>query len=221
MKFINILIVSLLFGCAEHQTLPNNPFNDASAIAQRSLSVSTQSNFAVDYNHPHIQENEHCGSYSTWPCLIQENCHVIQDKTHSMQRAENKSALEDYRLFSLTPPFDQDSALLTASVKHGLDHFTEDFLTKNIQANVITIGHTNDVGDVEYNQILSEKRARSVADYLALKGIPSSQIQSLGLGEVVPLRNISPGYEYQLNRRVEILIYFKDPASFCNQVTGL
>lgn len=220
MKHI-ILAVSLLVGCAEQRTIPSESLSEASFTAQRSFSVSTQPRFATDYNHSHVQNREHCGRYSTRPCLISPACLNPTDNTHYRVKSYNKSALEDYRLFTLTPPFEQDSARLTVAVMHGLDQFSEHFLANNRMANVITVGHTNDIGDANYNQTLSEKRAKAVASYLSLKGIPSSKIQSLGLGEVAPLRNISPAYQYQLNRRVEIVTFSQDGRTYCDYLYGL
>lgn len=66
------------------------------------------------------------------------------------------------------------------------------------------IGHTDSDGDDESNQILSEKRAISVANYLTEKfGIQNSRLQSLGKGESQPLNSNSTAAEKAANRRVE------------------
>ena len=67
-------------------------------------------------------------------------------------------------------------------------------------------GHTDNVGDVSYNQRLSEQRAYSVKDFLVGEGVPSSRITSVGFGESQPKSTNSTPEGRQLNRRVEIHI---------------
>jgi len=47
--------------------------------------------------------------------------------------------------------------------------------------------HTDSRGSDQYNMILSEKRAKSVMDYLIEKGIEVARLQSKGYGETVPV----------------------------------
>lgn len=66
------------------------------------------------------------------------------------------------------------------------------------------IGHTDSDGDESSNQILSEKRARSVANYLTEKfGIQSFRFQSIGKGESEPINSNASAAEKAANRRVE------------------
>jgi len=52
---------------------------------------------------------------------------------------------------------------------------------------VVLTGHADRIGSEEYNQELSEKRAKAVADYLAQKGVDSSRLQVEGKGESQPV----------------------------------
>lgn len=66
------------------------------------------------------------------------------------------------------------------------------------------IGHTDSDGDDSSNQILSEKRALSVANYLTEKfGISGSRFQAIGKGESEPVNSNSSAEEKAANRRVE------------------
>lgn len=47
-------------------------------------------------------------------------------------------------------------------------------------------GHTDDVGDANYNMQLSQKRVQAVANYLISKGIKSEQIKVTFYGESKP-----------------------------------
>jgi outer membrane protein OmpA-like peptidoglycan-associated protein len=65
-------------------------------------------------------------------------------------------------------------------------------------------GHTDDVGTAEYNQQLSERRAKSVRDYLVKAGIPEEIIESKGFGKTSPRVPAKSRDARQKNRRVEI-----------------
>jgi len=68
-------------------------------------------------------------------------------------------------------------------------------------------GHTDSTGTAEYNQNLSERRARAVADYLIGQGVQSVRIGTQGHGESRLL--VSPEQseaDRQANRRVEIRV---------------
>lgn len=73
-------------------------------------------------------------------------------------------------------------------------------------AKVTIEGHTDDVGDDAYNQALSERRARAVADHLAQKGIPRDRIGARGLGKTRPVAPNDGDEGRKKNRRVEIVI---------------
>jgi outer membrane protein OmpA-like peptidoglycan-associated protein len=65
-------------------------------------------------------------------------------------------------------------------------------------------GHTDAVGTDAYNQDLSERRARSVTEYLAGRGVPASQLSSQGFGETTPIATNDTSEGRALNRRVEL-----------------
>jgi outer membrane protein OmpA-like peptidoglycan-associated protein len=61
-------------------------------------------------------------------------------------------------------------------------------LIKEHENLLVTIeGHTDSFGTVAYNQKLSERRAKSVYDYLAEKGVPASQLKAVGYGKLRPV----------------------------------
>jgi outer membrane protein OmpA-like peptidoglycan-associated protein len=67
-------------------------------------------------------------------------------------------------------------------------------------------GHTDSTGTVEYNMGLSNRRARSVADYLAAQGINRNRIFTQGFGPHYPVADNSTADGRQLNRRVELIL---------------
>ncbi len=72
---------------------------------------------------------------------------------------------------------------------------------------VVTIyGHTDDIGSKEYNKSLSDKRAKSVAQYLADNGLASHRISYLGFGYANPLEKNKTTEARKQNRRVEFKV---------------
>jgi outer membrane protein OmpA-like peptidoglycan-associated protein len=67
-------------------------------------------------------------------------------------------------------------------------------------------GHTDNVGDDDYNQSLSERRAESVRGYLVQQGIPSTAIAAFGYGESQPVASNNIPAGRQQNRRVELVV---------------
>jgi outer membrane protein OmpA-like peptidoglycan-associated protein len=68
-------------------------------------------------------------------------------------------------------------------------------------------GHTDDVGDAKQNQLLSQKRAQSVVDYLVQLGIAKERIKAVGFGEAKPIVPNISDENRQLNRRIEWRIW--------------
>lgn len=51
---------------------------------------------------------------------------------------------------------------------------------------VMVTGHTDRIGSARYNQLLSERRANEVRDYLISSGVESNRLKSIGKGESEP-----------------------------------
>lgn len=75
------------------------------------------------------------------------------------------------------------------------------------QTYIDVLGHTDTTGSNEHNQTLSERRAASVADYLASRGVNRARMATRGFGETAPLY-IPDDTEAKkaANRRVELKI---------------
>lgn len=67
-------------------------------------------------------------------------------------------------------------------------------------------GHTDSVGSESLNQSLSERRAQSVAFYLADQGIDRARIRAIGYGESRPVASNGTSEGRAANRRVELWI---------------
>jgi len=67
-------------------------------------------------------------------------------------------------------------------------------------------GHTDSVGSDEFNQMLSERRADTVRDFLAEQGVPASSISARGFGKTQPVATNDTPEGRQRNRRVELVV---------------
>ena len=74
------------------------------------------------------------------------------------------------------------------------------------QTYIDVLGHTDSTGSDAYNQTLSDRRAQSVADYLAGHGVTRARIGVRGFGESQPIASNDTDLGRAENRRVEIKV---------------
>lgn len=98
-----------------------------------------------------------------------------------------------------------DSDKLTPAAMATLDGLLDRLAAPDVQA-IRVEGHTDSVGSDAYNQKLSERRAASVANYLASRGVAADRLSTRGFGESQPLVDNASDDGRAQNRRVEIVI---------------
>lgn len=76
-------------------------------------------------------------------------------------------------------------------------------LKKEVNMKILVKGHTSSEGSDEYNNKLSESRAKSVVNYLISKGIEKSRLSYKGYGKTSPLESNDSESGREKNRRVE------------------
>lgn len=92
-------------------------------------------------------------------------------------------------------------------VRPGFYNTLEDIalvLREYNQTQINIYGHTDATGGAEYNQVLSERRAQAVGEFLSANGISSQRIASFGYGEQYPVANNDSADGRAQNRRVEL-----------------
>ncbi|HHJ14456.1 MAG TPA: OmpA family protein [Gammaproteobacteria bacterium] len=119
-----------------------------------------------------------------------------------IQRLQDESLKIDV---SSEVSFDFNSASLKPAFLPTLDKVAG-ILSRYPRTTVTIVGHTDNIGSEAYNQALSERRARSVMNYLVDHGVSSSRLRAVGRGETQPRASNDTAAGRQLNRRVEILI---------------
>ena len=102
--------------------------------------------------------------------------------------------------------FEFGSAQLTESSYETIE-ILANYLKANSTKKFYIVGHTDNVGELSNNQILSEKRAKAVLTTLTSKyGVNSSQISAHGVGQLSPISANTTDEGRALNRRVEVVL---------------
>jgi len=101
--------------------------------------------------------------------------------------------------------FDTDSTALSDTARRDLDEFGIALASPQLSDERFVVGgHTDDVGDEDYNYDLSERRAERVRDYLIEKhGIAGERLVVRAYGETDPLEPDTSPEARRVNRRVE------------------
>jgi OOP family OmpA-OmpF porin len=73
-------------------------------------------------------------------------------------------------------------------------------------ANVEIAGHTDAEGEEAANQVLSEKRAHAVVDYLVQAGLPADRFTAVGYGSTQPIASNETSDGRGQNRRIEFVV---------------
>ncbi len=101
--------------------------------------------------------------------------------------------------------FASGSATLDMASKVYLDYLIE-FLKENPTVYIDLQGHTDNIGNDESNRNLSNKRAKTVMNYLTETGITAERLSHQGFGESKPIATNNTPEGRALNRRTEFMI---------------
>ena len=136
---------------------------------------------SVIANHPELMTGEAIKTtYSN------EITNKVSSKSYQIQFETGSSIIEPDSYSQL------DEILKSAVVAEGLK--------------VGVYGHTDNTGDADGNQRLSEERANSVKSYLISKGLPTNRIEAKGLGQTQPIADNKTTSGKAQNRRVQIVL---------------
>ena len=102
--------------------------------------------------------------------------------------------------------FEFNSAELKPEAKALLEKVGRALTTPDLETFRFSIeGHTDRIGGEDFNSNLSKRRAEVVQDYLANTGVDQRRLESIGLGEAIPVDTNVTDEGRQHNRRVEII----------------
>lgn len=104
--------------------------------------------------------------------------------------------------------FVQGKSVVSTEVEPTLDKVAAE--VARVGGHITVIGHTDSqrIHTPEFpdNQVLSEKRAALVAQYLQTHGVPAGRIESIGKGDTQPVGGNATPAERARNRRVDIVV---------------
>jgi hypothetical protein len=101
--------------------------------------------------------------------------------------------------------FPTDEATLSPDAARVVDEAAAEYQQTGV-AQIVVTGHTDTTGSAAYNLALSERRAAMVADELIRRGVPATDIVTVGRGEEDLLVPTADGVNEPRNRRVEIVV---------------
>ncbi|MCC5942832.1 MAG: OmpA family protein [Balneolaceae bacterium] len=102
--------------------------------------------------------------------------------------------------------FDFDSSTLRAEARENLRKLAQ-IMSEDDETELMIVGHTDSVGDENYNMRLSLRRAESAANYMISQGLSRNRVSVEGRGENEPIATNETDQGRQENRRVEVAIF--------------
>jgi outer membrane protein OmpA-like peptidoglycan-associated protein len=103
--------------------------------------------------------------------------------------------------------FDLDKYEVRAEASESLSRVADVINRSQIFSEIEIVGHTCDLASDEYNQVLSERRAQSVKNFLAGAGLNVENVRTMGRGEGEPFVPNDSEENRSKNRRVEITFF--------------
>ncbi|MFN8276893.1 MAG: PorP/SprF family type IX secretion system membrane protein [Chitinophagales bacterium] len=101
--------------------------------------------------------------------------------------------------------FDLDKSELLPESKKQLDQLVT-LLNERKNWHIEIEGNTDDIASEQYNQLLSERRAKAVYEYLIQNGINARRLSYVGYGKRYPVADNTTDEGRQKNRRVEFKV---------------
>jgi len=101
--------------------------------------------------------------------------------------------------------FAVDSATLSPQSMSSLDEFAQ-VMREYPKTAILIQGYTDSTGSEQYNMQLSERRAKSVYNHLALREVEQGRMAAIGYGEGYPVADNATSQGRAQNRRVSILV---------------
>ncbi len=134
----------------------------------------------------------------------------VENLSRELENATVRKEKESIRVtFESGVLFAINSADLGIVAKANITRLA-DVLNKYSETLILVEGHTDNTGDMSFNQTLSSNRAKSVASFLISKGVNTSRLNTEGFGPSRPVVDNTTSANRALNRRVELVVYPSD-----------
>jgi len=133
-----------------------------------------------------------------------EEVKVVDEEALAILKEQRKVVIQNKIDLSSMAFFDLDSSVLREDTIASLKEVVGQIKSQKLGSKINIVGHTCSIGEDDYNQILSEKRAKAALDFFVSQGIDATIIQSSGKGESEPAFDNANPAEQPKNRRVAI-----------------
>jgi len=185
-------------------TLPNEKPSDAKPVSPQNLYMTAPPEPAPVAEKPKQKKSNPPAKPVTQPKPVVAKPEEKKPATPSPSPEKLAATQKELELKPIY--FVRSKDIILPSSEKILDNWVT-FLSQKKDATIVISGHTDDVGNVEKNQELSEKRAQLVADYLIKQGLDANRIQTKGYGSTKPyFKNAQTEADRAQNRRVEIKV---------------
>lgn len=208
------VLLLITAGCATKnyvrtQTTPliqhTNELEDQTAANRRNLQDVDQRATQGIQNAQTAANNADQKAVSAGQSANQAQQSAQEALNHADSLADVVSNIDTYhQVAKASVHFAFDKAILTRKDKADLDDFASQLA--NTKSYILEItGGTDSTGNKQYNYQLSERRAETVAQYLAAKyNVPPHKFYLIGIGKDVEVASNSTRAGRAENRRVEI-----------------
>jgi outer membrane protein OmpA-like peptidoglycan-associated protein len=139
------------------------------------------------------------------PVVTPEKVSVVEVPVEKLVVKEIQNVVEVEKIIFPAVAFRFDSADLTDLGK-GQVYLAAQRLKEKADLTVVIEGHTDTVGNEDYNQKLGRRRAETVMSELAAQGIDRGRMSAASLGETQPLIGQDTQWARAVNRRVEFQV---------------
>ena len=134
---------------------------------------------------------------------VQVTEEAVADQSVAGVSITSKSSATRAVLANAVVYFEYDRFNLTSKSIQALKGVSE-LMKRNSKITISIEGHADERGTREYNLALGQRRAESVANYLAANGVNRNRLITKSYGEERPLSLGSNDTAWSKNRRVEI-----------------
>ncbi len=185
--------------------LENQPFN-TSRFQIQDTDENGETMFCVQLNRNYAFTISEPGYLFISRFINQGNVNSInepQELNIELEPIEIGAEVQLYNIY-----YETDSFRILPQSETELQNLVS-FLKNNNELKIEIQGHTDSSGNAESNQILSQRRAKSVVDYLTRNGINTNRLKFGGYGDKVPISSNETAEGRMLNRRTTIKILEK------------